>query len=53
MKESIVFSFDIDGNQYMCHLEDFVDLQSSPAGFGFSKKEALMDLLEQLGDELC
>lgn len=38
-----------DGNTWCVHREDFVDIQSSPAGFGNNKLEAMADLAKQLG----
>lgn len=38
-----------DGNAWCAHRIDFVDLQSSPAGFGESKLEALSALASELG----
>ena len=35
--------YSIDGNQVCAVGEDFKDLQSSPAGFGDSLKEAFID----------
>jgi hypothetical protein len=52
MEESIIFEFEMDGNQWCCHLVGFIDLQNSPAGFGNTRKEALESLLETLGDDL-
>ena len=45
MWPSIVF--ERDGNQICAHLNDFVNLQVSPAGFGSAIKNAVMDLLAQ------
>nr|WP_154325074.1 hypothetical protein [Pantoea sp. 201603H] len=38
-----------DGNAWCAHRTDFIDLQSSPAGFGESKLEALSALASELG----
>lgn len=38
-----------DGNAWCAHRKDFIDLQSSPAGFGESKLEALSALAKELG----
>lgn len=37
-----------DGNQVCAHLNDFVNLQESPAGFGDTEEEALADLRRNL-----
>jgi hypothetical protein len=34
-----------DGNAICAHLSSFVNLQESPAGFGFTIKDAVKDLL--------
>ncbi|MEI7174712.1 hypothetical protein [Pectobacterium carotovorum] len=38
-----------DGDQWCAHKEDFVDLQSSPSGFGDNKLSAMAGLAKQLG----
>ena len=36
-----------DGNQWCAHREDFVNLQESIAGFGYTETQALAELLEE------
>lgn len=38
-----------DGSAWCAHRNDFIDLQSSPSGFGKSKLEALSALAKELG----
>ncbi|ARD61594.1 hypothetical protein Y71_17290 [Kosakonia radicincitans DSM 16656] len=38
-----------DGNAWCAHKADFIDLESSPAGFGDNKLEAMASLAKQLG----
>lgn len=52
MNEEIIFVFNIDGDQLHCTLSNYVNPMESPEGFGSTKKEALEDLLQNLGDEL-
>ena len=37
-----------DGDQWCATLPNFVDLQTSPAGFGATQADATIDLLEKL-----
>jgi hypothetical protein len=37
-----------DGNSICAHLNDFINLQESPAGFGATLKEAVVGLLKDL-----
>ena len=39
--------YGVDGNQITCVRSDFIDLQSSPCGFGDNESEALADLIRQ------
>lgn len=39
--------FERDGNMICAHLNDFVNLQESPAGFGPTIKEAVTELLKE------
>ena len=39
----------LDGNAWCAHRKDFIDLQSSPAGFGENKLDAMSDLAKSLG----
>ena len=41
------FVFGIDGDAITCYRLDFVNLQESCCGFGYTQKEALADLLRQ------
>lgn len=50
--EELVFVFEIDGNAWHCHFQDYVNPMESVEGFGVTKKEALENLLERLGDDL-
>jgi hypothetical protein len=52
MKESIIFEFELDGDQWCCHLVNFINFEESPAGFGNTRKEALESFLEMFGDHL-
>lgn len=38
--------FEMDGNMWCCHLPDFQDLMSSPAGFGETHEEAFKDFID-------
>lgn len=38
--------FVMDGDQWCCVFEDFVDLAESPSGFGDTKQDAYEDLIE-------
>ena len=52
MSDEIVIVFKMDGDQWCCHFFNFTNPQEDIAGFGGTKKEALEDLLEKLGDDL-
>lgn len=41
------FEYVMDGDQWYCRRPDFVNLQVSPCGFGYTQIEALEDLLRQ------
>jgi hypothetical protein len=41
------FVYEVDGDQWCCHRQDFTNLQESLAGFGNTQEEALADLLKQ------
>ena len=36
-----------DGDQYIAHRPDFINLQESPCGFGDTEEEAKSDLIKQ------
>lgn len=40
-----VVEYKMDGNQWCATLDDFIDLQESPAGFGDTEEDALADLV--------
>lgn len=42
--------YGMDGDSHYARLNDFVNLQESPAGFGDSQDEALADLVRQLSE---
>lgn len=44
--EYISYIIEHDGDAWVAHRSDFVDLQESLAGFGDTPLEALVDLLE-------
>lgn len=52
MEEELALKFSTDGDQWMCFLEGFTNLEESLAGFGCSRKEAAEDLFSKLGDDL-
>jgi hypothetical protein len=50
--QNVVFTEDgidysIDGDQWCATLPDFTNLQESPAGFGYDKESARLDLERQ------
>lgn len=47
--EAVGVAIERDGNSWCAHRIDFIDLQSSPAGFGDSKLDALSALALELG----
>ena len=42
----------MDGDQVSATWSDFVNLQCSPAGFGDTAKEAIIDLLNNTDDDV-
>ena len=52
MREEITFQFGIDGNQIYCNIIGLECLAEHPFGFGDNKKQALEDLVSQLGSDL-
>lgn len=40
-----VVIYEMDGDQWCAHYEDFLNLQESPAGFGHTQEEAKRELL--------
>lgn len=49
--EVVGITIERDGNSWCAHKNDFIDLQSSPAGYGESKLESMADLAKSLGIE--
>lgn len=47
--EVIGIELELDGNAWCAHRKDFVDLQSSQAGFGDNKLAAMSSLAKELG----
>ena len=43
--------YSIGGNQVCCVASNFVDLQTSPAGFGDSLREAFIDYWKGIGEK--
>jgi hypothetical protein len=52
MSEEYNFKFTRDGDMWCCTFLDFESLAECPAGFGFSRKDALEDLLSKLDQDL-
>lgn len=48
----LTFVFGVDGNQDCVHIQGRDNLAEDPVGFGDNPKEALENLLEQLGPNL-
>jgi len=46
MPEDINIIFRLDGNQWCCFYDDFIDLQQSSAGYGDTPDVALVDLIQ-------
>ena len=47
--EAIGIKLGVDGNQVYATKQDFIDLQTSPAGFGNNYLEAISELCKELG----
>ena len=48
MSEHREVVYEIDGNQWCAHFDDFINLQESHAGFGDTKEQALEELMENV-----
>jgi hypothetical protein len=50
MERTIIIDKDglMDGDQHTAHLDNFINLQESPCGFGDTKLKAVEHLLEQI-----
>lgn len=52
MEEELVLVFKMDGDRWSVHFQGFDNLQENAFGFGDTKKDALENLMEQLGPDL-
>jgi hypothetical protein len=50
--EKETYNLFMDGDRWCATLADFIDLQSSPAGFGATRLEALANLLKCLQERV-